>query len=187
MRILAVVGSTRRGNTYAMVEAAAHALTARDCDVELFHLRDLNLLMCNGCLSCDENGECNIDDDMKKILPDVLQADGFILGTPARWSLLSGELKVFIDRLNPLAAPQSLKGKKAIIFSVGQTEGEEAKSIQSAADSVKYFCENAGIEVIDIVTKGGCLNQDDLISNAPETLKTCKQSAAKLLNALTGE
>ncbi len=105
MRILAIVGSARRGNTYAMVEAATHELSAKACDVELIHLRDIKLEVCDGCLACDEEGKCVIEDDMEKILPDVAQADGFIFGTPARWSLLSGELKVFIDRSNPLAAP----------------------------------------------------------------------------------
>ncbi len=77
-----------------------------------------------------------------------------------------------------------LKGKKAIIFAVGQTEGEEAESIQLAADSVRYFCENAGMEVVDIVTVGGCLNPDDLISKFPEILESCKKSASKLYTAI---
>ncbi len=187
MRVLAIVGSSRRGNTYAMVEAATHELTAKDCDVELIHLRDVKLEVCDGCLECDAEGKCVKDDDMRELLPDVARADAFIFGTPARWSLLSGELKVFFDRLNPLAAPQTLKGKKAIIFAVGQTEGEEAESIKLAADSVKYFCENAGIDIVDIVTAKGCLNKDDLISNFPEILTSCKKSANKLYEALSSE
>lgn len=182
MRIVALVGSIRRGNTYAMVEAACHALA--DADVELIHLKDVNLKMCDGCLSCDDAGECHIDDEMHSIIKRVVEADGFIFGTPARWNLLSGELKVFFDRLNPLAMPGSLKDKKAIIFSVGQSEGEEVASIRNAANSVKCFCDSAGIEVIDIVTAEGCLESQDLISKHPDVLELCKLSAHKLLASI---
>lgn len=182
MRILAVVGSYRRGNTYAMVESACHAL--KDCEVELIHLKDLDIKFCDGCLACDDTGVCTIDDDMSTFLPEVEKADGFIFGSPARWSLLSGELKVFFDRLNPLAAPEKLKGRKAIIFTVGQTEGEEAESISLAAESIKNFCENAEIEVVDIVTAEGCLNSEDLISTHRDYLELCKSSASKLYKAL---
>lgn len=184
MKILAIVGSKRRGNTYAMVEAGCHAL--KDSEVELLHLKDLNILSCDGCLQCDDTGKCHIEDDMSNIINRIANADGFIFGTPARWSLLSGELKTFFDRLNPLAMPEKLSNKKAIIFSVGQTEGEEAESIKLSAESVKYFCENAGIEVVDVVLAEGCANNEDLISKLPNILDVCKKSAMKLQNSLSG-
>lgn len=182
MRIIAIVGSNRRGNTYAMVEAACHGLN--DSEVELIHLKDLNIKPCDGCLTCDETGACHLMDDMEKILPRMKIADGFIFGTPARWSLLSGELKVFFDRLNPLASPQSLNGKKAIVFAVGQTEGDEAISIKNTVKSIEYFCDNAGIEVVDTLSVDGCLSPNDLITKKPEILKKCKSSSKKLFNSL---
>jgi multimeric flavodoxin WrbA len=182
MRIVAIVGSNRRGNTYAMVEAACHALN--DSEVELIHLKDLDIKPCDGCLTCDESGACHLKDDMDKIIPRMKIADGFIFGTPARWGLLAGELKVFFDRLNPLALPQALKGKKAIIFAVGQTEGDEATSIENTVKSIKYFCENAGIEVIDTLSAYGCLTPNDLITKKPEILSKCKSSAKKLFKSL---
>ncbi|RNE89801.1 NAD(P)H-dependent oxidoreductase [Marichromatium sp. AB32] len=48
MKVLAVVGSIRRGNTYTMVEAAAQALNC--CDVDLINLKDISITHCNGCL-----------------------------------------------------------------------------------------------------------------------------------------
>lgn len=182
MRIVAIVGSIRRGNTYAMVEAACHAI--QDCDIELIHLKDVNINMCDGCLTCDESGQCIFDDDMNKIIPHVEEANGLILGTPARWSLLSGELKVFLDRLNPLAVSEKLKGKKAIIFTVGQTKGEEAESIKLANDSVRFFCDNAGIEVVDTVIAEDCLKEYDLITNHSEAIDRCKKAAKLLYKSL---
>lgn len=182
MKIIAIVGSTRRGNTYAMVEASCLALEA--CNVELLHLKSLDINRCDGCLKCDKTGECHIKDDMKDILPRILEADGFIFGSPARWSLLSGELKTFIDRLNPIAAAESLKGKMAVIFAVGQTKGKDALSIGRTADSIKFFCENAGIEVVDTVIAKGCLNRDDLITKYPAVLARCKKAALNLFKKM---
>lgn len=182
MKIVAIVGSIRRGNTYAMVEAASRALGK--CDVELIHLKNIDIKMCDGCLSCDKKRKCRIDDSMKNILPKIVNADGFIFGTPSRWSLLAGELKVFFDRLNPLAIPELLKGKKALIFAVGQTVGREAESIKRAIESVKFFCDNAGIEVVDTVMAKGCTGSNDLISKYPTILSKCKRAAIKLYNSL---
>lgn len=182
MKVIAIVGSTRRGNTYTMVEAGCHAL--HNCDVELLHLKELNVQFCDGCLVCDETGECRINDDMKDIIPRIKEADAFIFGTPSRWSLLSGELKVFFDRLNPLAMPELLKGKKAIIFAVGQSKGEDKITIQQAAQSVQNFCENAQIDVVDIVIAEDCLEKDDLITKHPNTLEICRNSALKLYQEL---
>lgn len=185
MRIVAIVGSSRRGNTYAMVEAGCHAL--KDCDVELIHLKDVDIKVCDGCLSCDETGKCAIDDDMEDILRAIKEADGLIIGTPSRWSLLSGELKIFIDRLNPLAVPELLKGKSAIVFAVGQTEGDESETIRLAVNSVKNFCDNAGIKVEEEVVAEGCLGPEDLITKHPEILKSCRDAALKLYEKILQE
>jgi multimeric flavodoxin WrbA len=182
MKIISIVGSTRRGNTYAMVEAGSHALTS--CDLEFIHLKDLQIQNCDGCLTCDESGECHYNDKMNDVIASIKETDGFIFGTPSRWGLLSGELKVFFDRLNPMAVSEGLKGKKAIIFAVGQTKNEEAASILSAVESVKTFCDNAGIEVVDSIIAEGCLESDDLIKNHVSILDKCKISAIGLYASL---
>jgi len=183
MRIVAIVGSIRRGNTYSMVEAGCHALS--NCDVELIHLKDVDVKMCDGCLRCDEEGECYINDDMKEILLRIKEADGLIIGTPSRWSLLSGELKVLLDRLNPLAVPELLKGKKAIIFAVGQSSSKDDNSIKLAAESIKTFCESAGITVVSEVYAENCLGPEDLIVKHPEVLEQCKNSANILYKSIS--
>lgn len=182
MTVIGIVGSLRRGNTYTMVEAGCQTLT--DCEVELIHLKDIDLTLCDGCLECDDTGRCHYNDNMSKLIERIKKADGFIFGTPARWSLLSGELKTFFDRLNPLAVPELLSGKKAIIFSVGQSKDEDVETIKHAADSVRFFCENAEIEVVDTVIASDCLQAEDLISKHPEFLKDCKAAAVKLYEAI---
>lgn len=184
MKIISIVGSTRNGNTLNMVNCASNSIES-EVDVEIIHLKDLNFSFCNGCLTCDENGECSLEDDMGTVIEKVKNADGFIIGTPTRWGLLSGELKTFFDRLNPLAATEELAGKKAIIFAVGQTEenSDDGESIQLAYESVKTFCENADIEVVDKVLAYECIEKED-VTNNNSILKACIIAAQSLINSI---
>jgi len=143
------------------------------------------LTFCDGCLSCDKTSICHIDDSMPAVIGSILAADGLIIGTPARWGLLSGELKVLMDRLNPLAVSQKLKGKRAVVFAVGQSTSDQDNSVQLACDSVLGFCNNAGIDVVSTVLSFGCLEPTDLIETCPEVLDECKFAARKLLDCLS--
>jgi len=182
MKIVAVVGSIRRGNTLKMVQAACASLESKDVDI--IDLSKMSLQFCTGCLYCDETKTCNIDDDMTKALDAIGAADAYIFASPVRWSLLSGEMKTFFDRLNPFATTGTLNGKKCILLTVGQseTDGEEAFSIDAGLQSMQFFCENAGIEVIDSVKAYGCLSEDDIESTP--YLDMCTTAAKKLAESL---
>ncbi|MCL2355070.1 MAG: flavodoxin family protein [Oscillospiraceae bacterium] len=180
MKIIAIAGSLRDGNSVRMVEFARESIK-EVAEVEILHLKNIQYSFCNGCLECDDLGKCVLSDDMDKIIPRIAECDGLILCTPARWGLLSGELKTFLDRLNPLATQETLSGKKAIVFSVGQSEknSDDAESIELACESLKTFCENSDIDVVDSVCVYECLLNNDVM-NFEDAVIEC-QKAAKLL------
>jgi multimeric flavodoxin WrbA len=167
-----------------MVESACHAIGS-ECDVEFIHVKDMTVKFCDGCLACDKTGKCHITDSMTPTIKSIVAADGLILGTPTRWSLLSGELKVLMDRLNPLATQQKLKGKKAIVFTVGQSTPDQDNSVKLACSSVVDFCDNAGIAVVAKVLAFGCLSANDIIEKSPEVLTKCKKAGRKLLESVS--
>ena len=181
MKILAIVGSARKGNSFEMVKSACSVFGG---DAHLVDLSGLDMHFCSGCLSCDETKQCNIDDDMSKLLGEIATADAFIFASPIRWSLLSGELKTFFDRLNPFATTGTLSGKKCIIFVVGQSEkdSEEAFSIDNGLASVQYFCENAGMDVVASVKAFGCLQVRNILQT--DYLEECRQAARILKNSI---
>jgi multimeric flavodoxin WrbA len=187
LKIIGIVGSPRKGNTEIMVRAALEEAKEVGAETEIILLRDLKLEMCDGCLECDKTGKCHFDDGMNEINERIAEANGFIIGTPTRWSLLSGNLKVFLDRTNPLAVPGRLKGKVAGIIGVGQSpEDEEEQSIKKAADSVKNYCSNAGIDVIGMVLGFNAINEGDMGKNI-KTLEDCKKIGKKLVEHLKGK
>jgi multimeric flavodoxin WrbA len=184
MKIIGIVGSPRKGNTEIMVSAALDEAKKAGAETEIILLRELKLEMCDGCLQCDETGKCHIDDGMNEVNEKMAAADGFIIGTPTRWSLLSGNLKVFLDRTNPLAVPERLKGKAAVIIAIGQSpKDEEEQSIKKAAASVENYCSNAGIDVVGIVLGFNALNERD-IEKDNEVLEDCKKLGRKLVDYL---
>ena len=185
-KIIGIVGSPRKGNTEIMVRTALEGAEETGAETEIILLRELRLEMCDGCLQCDETGKCHFDDGMNEINERLAEADGFIIGTPARWSLLSGNLKVFLDRTNPLAVPERLKGKVAGIIAVGQSpKDEEEQSIRKAAESMEYFCSNAGIEVIGKVLGFNALNEGD-IEKDKKVLENCKKLGEEIVECLKG-
>lgn len=187
MRILAIVGSIRDGNSKILVDETVREIQKYDnVQIEKIHLKDISMRFCNGCLVCDSTGKCVFDDDMSGIISKVRDADAFIFATPARWRLLSGEMKTFLDRLNPLAVNEELKNKKAVVFAVGQSDEEANESIRHAAESLKMFCEDAGIKIIDTVIASGCYDKND-VQNKPNYINSCKLAANHLINSLKTE
>lgn len=183
MNIIAVVGSSRNGNTKYVIEKTIQEIQKnKDICVETINLKDIKMNYCNGCLVCDETGQCVIDDDMTKLVDHVKNADAFIFATPTRWRLLSGEIKTFFDRLNPLAVSEALKGKIASIIAIGQSSDEEKDSIVSAADSIVAFCNDAGIKVIDKIIICDCYSNSDVVKKT-EDINNCIMSGKRLIEA----
>ena len=103
MKVVAVCGSHRKGNTEWMLKKLLERVEENGAEVELILLRKANIKMCIGCLSCeaggkDRKGICKINDDMNAIYPKLLAADCLVFGTPAYFELVSGILKNFMDR-----------------------------------------------------------------------------------------
>lgn len=184
MKILGIVGSPRKsGNTEIMVRLCLEEAQKAGASTELILLSELDLEMCDGCLECDETGRCHIDDGMNEINEKLAAADGIIFGTPARWRLLSGNLKVFLDRTNPLAVPKKLFGKKAGIVAVGQTSGPEADSIRDAANTIRLYCEDNNMDVVGIVIGEKALNKGDILKNE-EALEACRKLGRKIVESI---
>ena len=129
MKVVAVCGSHRKGNTEWMLNKLSERLRENKDEVELILLRKRNIKMCLGCLKCEEGGKnlqgaCKIQDDMNAIYPKLIEADCIIFGTPAYFDLLSGLLKNFLDRtcaIWPHLAGKPLAGVAVAEEGIGQS------------------------------------------------------------------
>jgi multimeric flavodoxin WrbA len=95
MKLLGICGSPRKGNTEWMLRKFLEAAAKTGAETEIILLKDKDIKLCSGCLSCDAGGKdrkgvCKIQDDMQKILPKMIEADGMAFGTPVYFEMVSG-------------------------------------------------------------------------------------------------
>ena len=161
--VLILVGSARNGNSLFAAKQIEKQISEMEfIDSEIIQLSNYEIHCCDGCLECDSTSKCHYDDDVENLLEKVKKADGIVFISPTRWSLLSGDMKVFMDRLNPLAGKEILDNKKSFLIAIGQTNSEESDSISKALESLRFFSDDAGFEFIDSFAFENCLDSNDL-------------------------
>ena len=178
MKILAVSGSPRKGNTEWMLTRLMELLAENGHQTELLLLRKLTVKTCNGCLTCETGGKqrkgtCNIGDDMQDIYPKLIEADLIILGTPVYFDMLSGMLKNFMDRT--CAIWPKLAGKKLAGVAVAE------EGIGRAIDNLKTYANICGMDWAGQVTALAKLPRS--VANDPEVEKEIVRLAGKLERA----
>lgn len=111
MNFTLVSGSPRlQSNTRDMLRIVAEELTPRH-RVDFLDLREYSISGCDGCLACELAKRCVIRDDMTGIYDILRGSDVILLATPTYFGNVSGLLKNFMDRTNPLYWDRALKGK----------------------------------------------------------------------------
>lgn len=162
-RVLIVVGSRRDGNCSHLSKKIKEGLERERISVNIITPGNQKIYLCTGCMDCDKNGVCDFNDDMEKNINKVNESEVIIFITPTRWNTLSGDLKIFIDRLNPLYSTKKLKDKKMIILAVGSKVRNEY-STDGAITSLGSFMESAEAKVIYKNAFDKCLDFTDILS-----------------------
>ncbi len=141
MKVVAVSGSPRKGNTELMLKKLLERVAENGAEVELILLRRRKIKLCLGYLTCEDGGKdrkgiCKIQDEMNAIYPNLLEADCLVFGTPAYFELLSGLLKNFLDRT--VAIWPRLEGKPVAGISVAEEGvGQAIQNLKTYASLCK--------------------------------------------------
>lgn len=119
-RVLALIGSPRSlGNCELMVkEIDRHIPEAHE--LRLLRLSEFDLRPCRGCYACLFRDEgCVIDDDLPRVLEELLAADAYIAAAPAYFLGPSSVIKRLLDRaLAFYAHGERLWGRPALALGV---------------------------------------------------------------------
>lgn len=115
MNILVINGSPKGKNSNSLKLADAFVGGIKDkrdsqgleTNIEQIDLAKMNISSCRGCFACWKvtPGKCCIDDDMKKIIEQILYADVIIYSFPLYYFNVPGILKNLIDRQLPMVLP----------------------------------------------------------------------------------
>lgn len=178
-KVLIIVGSRREGNSWNLANKLKEELKKDRIVSKVITPGNQKIYLCTGCMDCDETGVCDFNDDMQDNIKKVLESDCLIFITPTRWNTLSGDLKIFMDRLNPLYTKESLKNKKMISISIG-AKGKEDYSADGAISALGSFADSAEMKVLLTYQFNHCLESDDILKNEEEIQKLVSEIKKKI-------
>lgn len=179
--MLIVVGSRRNGNSLKLAEKIKCELDKERIHSSIVVPGNQKIHICTGCMDCDKDGKCDFTDDMRKNIDKIRKENVIMFISPTRWNLISGDLKLFMDRLNPLYSRQGLKGKKLIAITIGSKD-KSLYSTEASLSSLISFAESAGMEVILDMQFYNCLNDTDIYNQEIEIDNFIQELKTKLKN-----
>ena len=176
-KILIVSSSLRSGsNSEILAHEAEKGAKDAGNEVEFINLKGKEIKFCIGCLSCQQTHKCVLKDDMADLIGKVQSADAIIFATPIYYYEMSGQLKTFLDRCNPLF-PQENKFKDVYLITSAYDSSEHAadRAINGIKGWIECFEQSrfAGALVVGGVdAPKSATNRDDLLKKAYELGKT---------------
>jgi len=170
MKILAINGSPRKGNTDTMLDLIPN--------VEIVKLISKKINFCGGGDNCCPKTKiCEIKDDMAEIYSKLEEADVVILASPCYFSNVSGVMKVFMDRCNPYYYSKKLKDKKFFLLMVGGHEPSIKEGIKCMKNFLKCIYANCVGEYYTVADKKGEIKENQKV------IKELKNIWDKLIEA----
>jgi len=148
MKILAINGSPRTIRSLTRHLAGIVLDGAKKeggAATEIIDLCDLRVTPCTACEGCSFNGICVYDDDVRTTVEKMKDADGIVFASPVYIDNVSGQMKIFFDRLADAMHYQVLAGKFGCSVATTHTSGGE--------EVVAY--QNHVLNYLGIVSVGG--------------------------------
>ena len=101
--LLTINGSPRpNSNSARMLDAFEKAAAKYGIRTRRVNLREMDLQMCRGCLSCFKTGKCIHKDGLNELMTEIENADGVVLASPVYYGSVTAQLKSFMDRIGLL-------------------------------------------------------------------------------------
>ena len=128
MKILAIHGSMRKGNTYALTQEILRRLAAKpEVEITEISAAEQDLPFCQSCHTCFIKGEefCPHDAVTREIRAALMECDGIILsGVAYMWSL-NAAMKNLLDHFAYLFHRPALFGKYGMAVATAAGMGEK--------------------------------------------------------------
>jgi multimeric flavodoxin WrbA len=178
MKILAIHGSPRtiRSQTRHLASFVLEGAGENGAETELIDLCDSRVTPCTACEGCSFNGICVFDDDVPLIIERMKAADGIIFASPVYIDNVSGQMKIFFDRLADVIHYQILHGKYGCSVATTHTSGGD--------EIVAY--QNHVLNYLGVVSVGGLSVATGGNAEAVDTMApSARALGKKLVEAIT--
>ncbi|MHB0939896.1 MAG: flavodoxin family protein [Armatimonadota bacterium] len=156
--ILVISASPRKhANSDLLADRLVAGATAAGAQVEKIRLRDLTINYCKACDACQKSAEalCVQQDDMNALLPKLRAADVLVFASPIYFFIISGQMKVFLDRTYALGGGSewsALHGKKCVTLFTYADANPMYSGVTNAYRTFQDACLFLGL------TDAGCLH-----------------------------
>ena len=165
MKNVLIISSSLRGGSNSEIlahEAEKGAIDAGNV-VEFINLKGKEIKFCIGCLACQKTGKCVQKDDMAEMIAKVQNADVLIFATPIYYYEMSGQLKTFLDRCNPLYG-QDNKFKDVYLIPSSYDDAKNASDIAANGLGGWVACFEQS-RLAGVLAGGGLNEPKDAITN----------------------
>ena len=128
MKVLVIMGSPRKGNTYHATERIREIIQETvPVEWDYVMLKDAHLEDCRGCYQCFERGEeyCSLKDDSSLLEQKMKEADGVVFATPVYGFQVSYLMKLFIDRHGYVFHRPRFFRQKALLLTTAGAVGSD--------------------------------------------------------------
>jgi len=125
MKVIAIHGSPRtiRSTTRKLAGLVLEGAAEAGAETEIIDLCDFRVTPCTACEGCSFTGICVHADDVPAIVERMKEADGIVFASPVYIDNVSGQMKVFFDRLADAIHYQLLDGKYGCSVATTHTSG----------------------------------------------------------------
>ena len=149
MKKVVVISSSPRKNSNSLIlsKEFAHGASESGHSVEFINLSDYNISYCIGCYACHKSGQCFKNDGMNELGKKLVEADVICFSTHVYFYSMSGQLKVFIDRLVPY-----YEKVRADIYMIATMWDSESSMMENTFEAIRGLtrdcferCEEKGV------------------------------------------
>ena len=171
MKVTCINGSARNnGSCNYLVDSFVKSITENsNAEIVKYCVGDADLHFCKGCKKCYIDGTCVQNDDVQKIVNDILTSDIVVIAAPSYWADVPAQLKTLIDRTTPygdtnpnriLKAQKPIKGI-AIAVRAGVREQEN----ELILNAIEHYYGHLGIDTVKRISITQTDKLSDLIAN----------------------
>lgn len=152
-KVTAFLGSPRpRGYSSLLVQRILEGARSKGMETVTYNLNGDGVRGCQGCFRCRSCYGCAQQDSLQGMYEDIRTSDGIIMGTPIYFGTVSGQTKLWLDRLYPMYGENFIPrhpGKK--IVTVYAQANSDPASFAAAIENTDSFFTGMGWHIQDSI------------------------------------
>lgn len=180
MKKVTIISSSLRKNSNSEILANEFMKGVKENgnEINYINLKDKKMGFCIGCLSCQKTQKCVLKDDItKEMLKEICDSDVIVFVTPVYYYAISGQLKTFIDRMNPV---YNMNYKFKDIYIISNAAEDEVRTFKGIKEDIKGFIDcYEGTKLKGTLFAGG-INDPNEVKKNKDLLKKAYDMGCKI-------